>query len=98
MEILYSPNGQVDMVHLFVRDLDELETAIPDVAMEIRSGGAVWVSWPREERGDEDVSGSDLTLGTIQETALAHGLVDVSIQAIDEAWGGVKLVPRPGTA
>lgn len=37
---------------------------------------------------------ADLTEDVVREVALARGLVDVRVCAIDETWSGLKLVTR----
>jgi hypothetical protein len=52
--------------------------------------GAVWVAWPRKAAGHD----SDVDENAIREAALAIGLVDVKVAAIDEDWSGLKIVWR----
>jgi len=51
---------------------------------------ALWVAWPKRASG---VS-TDLTENTVREHALAGGLVDVKVCAVDRVWSGLKLVYR----
>jgi hypothetical protein len=37
---------------------------------------------------------TDLTEDVVREHALANGLVDVKVAAVDEVWSGLKLVRR----
>jgi hypothetical protein len=57
----------------------------------IEPDGMVWVSWPKKCSG---VS-TDLPDQVVRETALALGLVDIKVCAIDATWSGLKFViPR----
>ncbi len=50
--------------------------------------GSVWVAWPKKASG----VATDLSENGVRERALALGLVDVKVCAIDETWSGLKLV------
>jgi len=52
--------------------------------------GALWVSWPKRASG----VATDVTEDVVRAVALAGGLVDVKVAAIDEVWSGLKLVRR----
>jgi len=54
-----------------------------------RAGG-LWIAWPKRASG---VS-SDIGEGVVRELALAAGLVDNKVCAIDETWSGLRLVIR----
>jgi cytolysin (calcineurin-like family phosphatase) len=48
----------------------------------------IWVSWPKKSSGVP----TGLTDNVVREIALALGLVDVKVCAIDEIWSGLKFV------
>ncbi len=52
--------------------------------------GALWVAWPRKAAGPV----IDVTENAIRQAALARGLVDVKVAAIDEDWSGLKVIWR----
>jgi hypothetical protein len=52
--------------------------------------GALWVSWPKKSSG----VATDLSEDVVRRVALAGGLVDVKVCAVDEVWSGLKLVRR----
>jgi len=52
--------------------------------------GALWIAWPKKSSGVR----TDLTEDVIRAHALANGLVDVKVCAVDETWSGLKLVRR----
>jgi hypothetical protein len=79
-----------DVVVAFVRAAAELEPAIARLERRVFPAGALWIAWPRKAGGHlSDVSEND-----IRDTALARGLVDVKVAAIDQDWSGLKLVWR----
>ncbi|HZL71750.1 MAG TPA: DUF3052 domain-containing protein, partial [Planctomycetota bacterium] len=52
--------------------------------------GGLWVAWPKK------VSGvlTDLTEDRVRDVALAAGLVDNKVCAIDPVWSGLRCVYR----
>ncbi|WP_436492958.1 DUF3052 domain-containing protein [Actinokineospora sp. HUAS TT18] len=79
-----------DVILLFCpwfADLDRAwETAVARTAI----NGALWVAWPKKAAKVP----TDLDENRVREHALANGLVDVKVCAIDEKWSGLKLVRR----
>jgi hypothetical protein len=78
-----------DAIHLFISDakrrkeIETLSRHLPPAIM-------LWVSWPKLS--------SPLSKGLreddICETALATGLVDIKVCAVDQDWSGLKLTRR----
>ena len=79
-----------DVVVAFVRTASELEPAIARLERRVFPAGALWIAWPRKAGGHV----SDVSENDIRDTALARGLVDVKVAAIDQDWSGLKLVWR----
>lgn len=52
--------------------------------------GGLWVAWPKRASGVP----TDLTEGAVREVALAAGLVDNKVCAIDAVWSGLRCVYR----
>ena len=48
----------------------------------------IWLSWPKKSSG----VATDLTDVVVRDTALALGLIDIRVCAIDEVWSGSKFV------
>jgi hypothetical protein len=82
--------GRVHMVHAFVRNRAGLEASFDRWKAAIPADGSLWISWPKQSAGVP----TDLTEDVIRSVALAHGLVDVKVCAVDETWSGLKLVYR----
>lgn len=82
--------GQLDFIQIFSRQRSTLEQEIPALRMQMASNGMMWVSWPK---GSAKVA-TDLNENIVREIALANGLVDVKVCAVDETWSGLKLVIR----
>ena len=80
----------LDVIHLFVTRRADLERRFASLAKALAPAGMLWVSWPKKASG----VATDLTENVVREVALAGGLVDVKVCAVDEVWSGLKLVRR----
>jgi hypothetical protein len=81
---------QVDFIHFFTNSLKEFEKTLPIIKNEILKNGTIWVSWYKKSAKKP----TELNEAIIRDTALAIGLVDVKVCAIDDDWSGLKLVYR----
>lgn len=77
----------------YARRLPVLEQRLPDA-------GTVWVCWPKKAAWPALASVADVAAparldeNAVRDLALATGLVDVKVAAIDDVWSGLKLVRR----
>jgi hypothetical protein len=79
-----------DIVLLFVTRQADLEAKFASVARHLDPAGGLWVAWPKKASG----VASDVTEDTVRAVALAAGLVDNKVCAIDETWSGLRCVVR----
>ncbi len=85
-----APKAGLDFVHLFTTQRRDLARRFAALAKALRPAGMLWVSWPKKASG----VATDLTEDVVREVALAGGLVDVKVCAVDDTWSGLKLVRR----
>jgi hypothetical protein len=78
----------LDLVHAFVLRRAELVRGIGAWRQAIFPAGSLWVSWPKRAAKVP----TDVTEDVVREVALASGLVDVKVCAVDSVWSGLKLV------
>jgi hypothetical protein len=78
----------LDMVHLFVKQATGLAGRLRGCRAAIHPDGMIWVSWPKKSSG----VATDLTDVVVRGMALALGLVDIKVCAIDDVWSGSKFV------
>jgi Protein of unknown function (DUF3052) len=83
-------NGTFDFIQIFVTKRRDLERRFAALAKALEPDGMFWVSWPKKASGVP----TDVTENDVREIALAGGLVDVKVCAVDETWSGLKLVRR----
>lgn len=82
--------GSFNFVQFFTDRRVALERRFPKLKQAMAKDGMLWVSWPKKASGVP----TDVTEDVVREVALAHGLVDVKVAAIDEVWSGLKLMYR----
>lgn len=85
-----STGKDFDFIHFFVKKGSLYEKQLVVLKNEIKKDGMIWVSWPKKSSKVE----TDMNENIVRDTALAIGLVDVKVCAVDEIWSGLKLVYR----
>ena len=89
-DITYSLSDSYDIIHFFVNEIEAFENQLIQLKNEIKQNGSIWISWHKKT----SKLPTELTEDIIRNTALAMGLVDVKVCAVDEIWSGLKLVIR----
>lgn len=79
----------VDALHLFITTTTELRK-IPELAKHMPPAIMLWVSWPKKT----SPLSKGLSEDDIRKAALACGLVDIKVCAVDGDWSGLKLTRR----
>jgi len=85
-----TPKPGLDFIHLFTTKRADLERRFGALQKALAPAGMLWVSWPKKSSGVP----TDVTEDVVREVALARGLVDVKVCAVDDTWSGLKLVRR----
>jgi hypothetical protein len=78
-----------DVTLCFVRARSELRRTVKRMLPAAEAGG-LWIVWPKQT---SEVA-SDLTQARVREIALAAGLVDYKVCAVDATWSGLKFTRR----
>jgi hypothetical protein len=81
--------GRREMTIWFTVARRELERRFGPVARAVGEG-TLWIAWPKRSSAVE----TDLTEDVIRDLALAAGMVDTKVCAIDETWSGLRLTLR----
>jgi len=79
---------KADLIHWFFNERAEIERLLPALKTSLTPTGARWVSWYKKAAKRP----TELTEDLIRAAALAIGLVDVKVCAVDKRWSGLKLV------
>jgi hypothetical protein len=80
----------LDVIVAFFTERRVLERRLPGLIGAMDRAGGLWVAWPKRASG----VASDVSETVVRELALAAGLVDNKVCAIDETWSGLRLVIR----
>ena len=88
VRIAKTAKAPLDMVHVFAAEAKGLAAKLRGYRKAIAPGGMIWASWPKKASGVV----TDVTEMLVRETALANGLVDIKVCAVDDVWSGLKLV------
>ena len=88
IKLLTDKESNKDLIHYFAKKARDVEKDIIRLRREIFPNGILWISWPKKASKME----TDLSDNVVRNIALANGLVDVKVCAVDEVWSGLKLV------
>ncbi len=80
--------GPVNFIHGFFVKASVFQKEVIALKKRMHPNGMIWVSWPKKLSG----VATDLDENKIRNFALANGLVDIKVCAVDEVWSGLKLV------
>ncbi len=78
------------VILFFVTKQAVLEKRFPKVAKHLDPSGGLWIAWPKKASGVV----TDVNENTVRAVALAAGLVDNKVCAIDDTWSGLRCVVR----
>jgi hypothetical protein len=82
--------GPVDFIQAFYDSERAMLRELPALRDALVPGGSLWISWPKKASG----VATDITEDVVRRAALANGLVDVKVCAVDETWSGLELMFR----
>jgi hypothetical protein len=88
VEIFTDKKITKNLVHYFTKKATDLRRDIKSLRQEIYPAGILWISWPKKASKINTYISEDI----IRNLALANGLVDIKVCAVDETWSGLKLV------
>ncbi len=81
--------GGREMTIWFVTARGAFERRFSAVAKAV-GDGTLWMAWPKRSSGVD----TDLSEDAIRDHAVANGLVDTKVCAIDDTWSGLRLTRR----
>jgi hypothetical protein len=80
----------LNVIVFFVTKQSQLQRRFSSLAKRLDPSGGLWVSWPKRASGVT----TDVGENTVRKVALATGLVDNKVCAIDEVWSSLRCVVR----
>ena len=78
------------MVVAFVTRSARFEARVERLGAAVYPSGGLWIAWPKRASGRE----TDVSDESVRRVALAHGLVDNKVCAVDGTWTALRLVWR----
>ena len=88
-ELFEKPEGSFDLVHLFVRNVADLEGFAPVAVEAAGYDGLLWISYPKRSSKVE----TDLTRDVGWEVVAELGLRSVTQISIDDTWSALRFRP-----
>jgi hypothetical protein len=89
VELSNQPERTFDFVHLFVKNIAELERLGPSAVRAVKHDGLLWISYPkRSSKVETDIS-RDVGWDVIKEA----GLRPVTQVSIDAVWSALRFRP-----
>jgi hypothetical protein len=79
-----------NVVVWFTTSRDDLESRFGSLKATLDPADGLWIAWPKKASKLE----TDLDFDAVQQTGLAHGLVDNKSCSIDERWQALRFVYR----
>jgi hypothetical protein len=77
----------VDIIQVFIENRQQLEKQLPQLKKQLKSGGALWVSY---YKGTSKIK-TDINRDSIAAYALTIGLEGVAIISVDDDWSSLRL-------
>ncbi len=87
--IMVSTPKACDAIHLFIIDPNDVKE-VTTLSKHLPPAIMLWVSWPKKT----SPLSKGLSEDDIRKAALACGLVDIKVCAVDAYWSGLKLTRR----
>lgn len=81
---------QHDVIVAFFDKRAALEKRFPALQKALHPDGGLWIAWPKKASKVP----TDITEDVVRAIALAAGLVDNKVCAIDAVWSGLRVVVR----
>lgn len=85
---------QLDYIHFFARNRAELTRVLPQLRDRLAPTGSLWISWIKQSAVRGGGLPGDLNENVIRRMAIASGLVDVKVAALNQEWSALRLVFR----
>jgi hypothetical protein len=89
VDVVHAPEGTFDFVHLFVKNVAELDSLGPTAIEAVKNDGLLWVSYPKRSSKVE----TDITRDVGWDLMAQAGLRPVTQISIDDVWSALRFRP-----
>jgi hypothetical protein len=90
VDVVHAPEGTFDFVHLFVKNVAELDSLGPTAIEAVKNDGLLWVSYPKRSSKVE----TDITRDVGWDLMAQAGLRPVTQISIDDVWSALRFRPK----
>ena len=90
LETSAARGAKYDVMVVFITTHKALISQLAAMMPRMQPACGLWFAWPKKASG----VATDVTENTVRAAALAAGLVDNKVCAIDETWSGLRVVIR----
>ncbi len=90
VRVIARSGPKTDVVVCFVTEYADLRRRFDSLAAAVFPAGGLWFAWPKKASKVQ----TDVTEDVIRDHAVAAGLVDNKVCAIDETWSALRIVHR----
>jgi hypothetical protein len=88
-ELFTEPTGDVDLVHLFVKDSEKLKQWLGVTLRSVQHDGLIWVSYPKKSSKMKSDLNRDILVSLLHQV----GHEGVSLISIDDTWSAMRVRP-----
>ena len=89
VDVVHAPEGTFDFVHLFVKNVAELDSLGPTAIEAVKNDGLLWVSYPKRSSKVE----TDITRDVGWDLMTQAGLRPVRRVSIADVWSALRFRP-----
>lgn len=89
VQLMDEPVEELDLVHLFVRNIAELDELGPTAIKLVKFDGVLWISYPKKRSKLE----TDISRDVGWKIMAENGLRPVTQVSIDETWSSLRFRP-----
>ena len=89
VELVQEPEGNLDFVHVFAKDLAQLDKLAPVAAEAVKHDGLFWVSYPKKSSSVE----SDLSPDVVWKAVAKTRLRAVTQVSVNDVWSAIRFRP-----
>jgi len=89
VKVAHQPEGTFDFVHLFIKNVAELESLGPAAIEAVKYDGVFWISYPKRSSKVE----TNITRDVGWDSVTRAGLRPVTQVSIDDVWSALRFRP-----
>lgn len=89
VEIVASPEGQFDLVQVFVKNMADLQELLPLATQAVKYDALLWIAYPKGGAK----AGTDVNRDLLWAAVSEHHFSGVTLISLDEVWSAMRFRP-----